>query len=103
MRRCRRVEDGLAVVSGRQGVRLYSFYRVAIAPSQDERASITRNRAGGGTADGTRRSTVGTLNMGKCARTGNVLAWVIDRDVLFTSPSHGSNSGARVGPYSMHT
>ena len=52
----------------------------------------------GGAPDGTRGSTVGTLNIGICARTGNVLPWAIARDVSCTSPSHGSNSGARGGP-----
>ena len=41
--------------------------------------------------------------MGICAGTGNALPWVIVRDVPCTFPSHGSNSGARGGPYSMHT
>ena len=34
--------------------------------------------------------------MGTWAGTGEALAWVIASDVLFTSPSHGSNSGAAV-------
>ena len=44
-------------------------------------------------ADGTRRSTVGTLNMGTWAGTGEALAWDIASDVPSTSPSHGSKSG----------
>ena len=57
----------------------------------------------GGTADGTRRSTVGTLNMGTWAGTGEALAWDIASDVPSTSPSHGSNSGAHGESYSTHT
>ena len=49
----------------------------------------------GGTADGTRQSTVGTLNMGTWAGTGEALAWDIASDVPSTSPSHGGNSGAQ--------
>ena len=56
-----------------------------------------------GTADGTRRSTVGTLNMGTWAGTGEALAWDIASDVPSTSPSHGSNSGAHGESYSTHT
>ena len=52
----------------------------------------------GGAPDGTPRSTVGALNMGICARTGNVLPWVIVKDVPCTYPSHGSNSIARGEP-----
>ena len=55
------------------------------------------------TADGTRRSTVGTLNMGTWAGTGEALAWDIASDVPSTSPSHGSNSGAQGESYSTHT
>ena len=54
-------------------------------------------------ADGTCRSTVGTLNMGTWAGTGEALAWDIASDVPSTSPSHGSNSGAHGEAYSMHT
>ena len=57
----------------------------------------------GGTADGTRRSTVGTLNMGTWAGTGEALAWYITSDVPSTSPSQGSNSGAHRESYSTHT
>ena len=56
-----------------------------------------------GTADGTRRSTVGTLNMGTWAGTGEALAWDIASDVPSTSPSQGSNSGAHRESYSTHT
>ena len=56
-----------------------------------------------GTADGTRRSTVGTLNMGTWAGTGEALAWDIASDVPSTSPSHGSNSGAHGESCSTHT
>ena len=56
-----------------------------------------------GTAAGTRRSTVGTLNMGTWDGTGEALAWDIASDVPSTSPSHGSNSGAQGGSYSTHT
>ena len=38
----------------------------------------------GSTADGTRQSTVGTLNMGTWAGTGEALAWDIASDVLST-------------------
>ena len=48
----------------------------------------------GGTADGTRRSTVGTLNMFIWAGTGEALARHIASDVPSTSPTQGSNSGA---------
>ena len=54
-------------------------------------------------ANGTRRSTVGTLNMGTWAGTGEALAWDIASDVPSTSPSHGSNSGAQEESYSTHT
>ena len=47
-----------------------------------------------GTADGTRRSTVGTLNMFIWAGTGESLARHIASDVPSTSPTQGSNSGA---------
>ena len=57
----------------------------------------------GGTADGTRRSTVGTLTMGTWAETGEALAWDIASDVTSTSPSHGSNGGAHGESYSTHT
>ena len=50
-----------------------------------------------------RRSTVGTLNMGTWAGTGEALAWDIASDVPSTSPSHGSNSGAHRESYSTHT
>ena len=66
-------------------------------------AMLRRPSALGGTADGTRRSTVGTLNMGSWAGTGEALAWDIASDVPSTSPSHGSNSGAHGESYSMHT
>ena len=55
------------------------------------------------TADGTRRSTVGTLNMGTWAGTGEALAWDIASDVPSTSPSQGSNSGAHRESHSTHT
>ena len=55
----------------------------------------------GGTADGTRRSTVGTLNMGTWAGTGEALAWDIASDVPSTSPSQGSNSGAHTGSHTV--
>ena len=59
----------------------------------------------GGTADGTRQSTVHTLNMGTWAGTGKALplALVIANDVPSTSPSHGSNSGAQEESYSTRT
>ena len=47
-------------------------------------------------ADGTRRSTVGTLTMGTWAGTGEALAWDIASDVPSTSPSHESNSDGRL-------
>ena len=53
-----------------------------------------------GTAAGTRRSPVGTLNMGTWAVTGEALAWDIASDVPSTSPSHGNNSGAQGESYS---
>ena len=56
-----------------------------------------------GTAVGTRRSPVGTLNMGTWAGTGEALAWDIASDVPSTSPSHGINSGAQGESYSTHT
>ena len=56
-----------------------------------------------GTADGTRRSTVGTLNMDTWAGTGEALAWDIASDVPSTSPRQGINSGAHRKSYSMHT
>ena len=56
-----------------------------------------------GTAAGTRRSPVGTLNMGTWAGTGEALAWYIASDVPSTSPSQGSNSGAHRESYSTHT
>ena len=43
----------------------------------------------GGTADGTRRTTGDTLNMGESTGTGETLAWVIARDVPCSSPSLG--------------
>ena len=43
------------------------------------------------------------MNMGICAITGEYLPWIIARDVPFTSPSHGNNSGAHGEPYSKHT
>ena len=57
----------------------------------------------GGTADGTRRSTVGTLTMGTWAGTGEALAWDIASDAPSTSPGHRTNSGAHGEAYSMHT
>ena len=56
-----------------------------------------------GTAAGTRRSPVGTLNMGTWAGTGEALAWYIASDVPSTSPSQGSNSGAHRESCSTHT
>ena len=56
-----------------------------------------------GTADGSRRSTVGTLTMGTWAGTGESLAWYIASDVPSTSPSQRSNSGAHRETYSTHT
>ena len=47
-----------------------------------------------GTAAGTRRSPVGTLNMGTWAGAGEALAWDIASDVPSTSPGHMTNSGA---------
>ena len=52
-----------------------------------------------GTAAGTRRSPVGTLNMGTWARTGEALAWYIASDVPSTSPA----KGATVGHTGSHT
>ena len=69
-------------------------------PKRDVRHAPTTVR---GTAAGTRRSTVGTLNMGTWAGTGEALAWDIASDVPSTSPSHGSNSRAHGEPYSKHT
>ena len=62
-----------------------------------------RSTTFGGTADGSRRSTGDTLNMGASAGTGEALAWAIASDVPSTSPSHGTNSGAHGEPYSTHT
>ena len=56
-----------------------------------------------GTAAGTRRSPVGTLNMGIWAGTGEALAWYIASDVPSTPPSQGSNSGAHRESCSTHT
>ena len=67
-------------------------------PGQEITSSSTYTHVQG-TPDGTRGSNVGTL---KCAGTGDLLPWVIAGDVSFTSLSHGSNSGARGGPYSMN-
>ena len=75
-------------------VTVLRFFRVAIAPSQDGARTNCVPTTVGGTADSTRGSTVGTLNMGIWAGTGEALAWLIVGDVPFTSPSHGSNSGA---------
>ena len=47
--------------------------------------------------------TVGTLNMGISARTGDVLTSVIARDIPCTFPSRESNSKAHGEPYSTHT
>ena len=55
------------------------------------------------TADGTRWSTVGTLNMGTWTGTGEALAWVIVSDAPSNFPSHGSNSSAHGELYSTHT
>ena len=71
--------------------------RVVMARSQMPGAAGRRSHAPTtvrGTADGTRRRTVGTLNMGIWAGTGEALAWHIASDVPSTSPSHESNSGA---------
>ena len=38
------------------------------------------------------------MNRNIRAGTGNALHWAIDRDVSFTFPSHGSNSGAHREP-----
>ena len=54
-----------------------------------------------GTAAGTRRSPVGTLNMGTWAGTGEALAWYIASDVPSTSPSQGSNSGGHTGSHTV--
>ena len=48
----------------------------------------------GGTADGTSWSTVGTLNMGSWAKSGELLALDIASDVPSTPPSHEITSGA---------
>ena len=57
----------------------------------------------GDTADGTRRSTGDTPNMGSSAGTGEALAWVIASDAPSTSPDHGYTSGAHGEPWSTHT
>ena len=41
--------------------------------------------------------------MGISAGTGEYLPCIITRDVSFTSPSHGNNSGTHGEPYSKHT
>ena len=75
------------LLSLRTGARSYG-------PFSNGGGVLCRPTAVGGTADGTRRSTVGTLTMGTWAGTGEALAWDIASDVRSTSPSHGSNSGA---------
>ena len=77
--------------------------RARNASEGPERRPLHAPTTVGGTADGTRRSTVGTLNMGTWAETGEALAWYIASDVPSTSPSHGSNSGAHRESYSTHT
>ena len=62
----------------------------------------------GGTADGTRRSTVGTLNMGTWAGTGEALAWdiaIVMTDVrcpLYLAPTAVA-MGPSVGRRGSHT
>ena len=50
------------------------------------------------TANGCRRSTVGILNMGASAGTGEALAWDIASDVPVTFPDHRYSSGAHGEP-----
>ena len=54
-----------------------------------------------GTAAGTRRSPVGTLNMGTWAGTGEALGWYIASDVPSISPSQGSNSVGHTGSHAV--
>ena len=69
-----------------------------------EAFSVVRPTVGGTrTADGTRRSTVGTLNMGTWAGTGEALALDIASDVPSTFPGHRTNSGVHGEAYSTHT
>ena len=80
--------------------------RLRFAPSAHggtQRRLLHAPTAVRGTAAGTRRSPVGTLNMGTWAGTGEALAWYIASDVPSTSPSQGSNSGAHRESYSTHT
>lgn len=78
------------------------FFSAWLSPGPSRRSSRRKliPTAVGGAPDGTRRSTVGTLNMGICAVTANYLPWVVARDVPCTSLSHGSNSGSHGEPYS---
>ena len=61
----------------------------------------------GGTADGTRRSTAGTLNIGTWAGTSDQTPWPRTLPVMSSlpplRPSQGSNSGAHRESYSTHT